>query len=311
MLGPDARFRDGQLDGIIQTVERRARTLLIQRTGWGKSLVYFIATRLLRDQGSGPTLLISPLLSLMRNQIDMAARIGVRAERIDSENTDDWERIDARLEANDIDVLLVSPERLANDRFLADTMPRITSGIGLLVVDEAHCISDWGHDFRPDYRRIVRIVRALPANVPVIATTATANDRVAADVRAQLGGSLQVLRGPLTRDSLMLQTIQLGNQAERLAWLAERLHTLPGSGIVYCLTTADCDRVAAWLRQNGIEAAAYHAQLPDGVSREDLEQRLLANDLKALVATVALGMGFDKPDLGFVVHYQRPGSLIA
>jgi ATP-dependent DNA helicase RecQ len=311
MLGPDARFRDGQLEAIAQTVEHRARTLLIQRTGWGKSLVYFIATRLLRDLRSGPTLLVSPLLSLMRNQIEMAARIAIRADRIDSENADEWEQVEDRLRRNEVDVLLVSPERLANERFLTRTLAQIPLGIGLLVVDEAHCISDWGHDFRPDYRRIVRIVRSLPASVPVIATTATANDRVAADVRAQLGEELRISRGPLTRDSLMLQTIELADQAERLAWLAEHLPELPGSGIVYCLTTVDCDRVAGWLRQNGIEAAAYHAQLPDGVSREDLERRLLRNEIKALVATVALGMGFDKPDLGFVIHYQRPGSLIA
>lgn len=311
MLGPAARFREGQLAAILRTVEERARTLLVQRTGWGKSLVYFIATRMLREQGLGPTLLISPLLSLMRNQIEAAERIGVRAVRMDSENPEVWDDIDSRLEANEIDALLVSPERLANERFLARTLPQISRGIGLLVVDEAHCISDWGHDFRPDYRRIVRIVQGLPSNVPVLGTTATANDRVVADVQEQLGPGLAALRGPLARDSLLLQTIRLADQAERLAWLAEHLPSLPGSGIVYCLTTADCDRVSRWLGQHGIDAPAYHAQLPPDQSREELEQRLLRNDVKALVATVALGMGFDKPDLGFVVHYQRPGSLVA
>ena len=311
MLGPDARFRDGQLEAILATVEDRARTLLVQRTGWGKSLVYFIATKILREQGSGPALLISPLLSLMRNQVEAAERIGIRAARMDSDTVDAWDDIETRLAADEIDVLLVSPERLANERFQTRTIPQVRLGIGLLVVDEAHCISDWGHDFRPDYRRIVRIAQGLPANVPLLATTATANNRVIADVQAQLGDALRVARGSLTRESLLLQTIRLAGQAERLAWLAQHLPQLRGSGIVYCLTTADCDRVAAWLRQNGIDAAAYHAQLPPDQSREALEQRLLNNDVKALVASVALGMGFDKPDLGFVVHYQRPGSLIA
>src|SRR4051812_17317844 len=312
MLGPEASFRDGQLDAIVASVEEQARTLIVQRTGWGKSLVYFIASKILRERGAGPTLLISPLLSLMRNQVEAAERIGIRAARLDSETRTDWEAIESRLAANDVDVLLVSPERLANQRFQTETIPLIAGGMGLLVVDEAHCISDWGHDFRPDYRRIVRIVQALPANVPVIATTATANDRVIDDVRAQLGDSLRVVRGSLARASLKLQTIRLADQAERLAWLAAHLPQLPGSGIVYCLTTADCDRVAAWLRHKRIDAVAYHAQMSEEEeSRGSLEQRLLKNEIKALVASVALGMGFDKPDLGFVVHYQRPGSLIA
>src|SRR5436190_22190813 len=156
---------------------------------------------------------------------------------------------------------MISPERLANEAFLKGFLAGIEGNIGMFVVDEAHCISDWGHDFRPDYRRIVRIVQGLPANVPVIATTATANDRVIDDVRAQLGESLRVVRGSLARESLKLQTIRLADQAERLARLAEHLPHLPGSGIVYCLTTADCDRDAAWLRHKGLHAVAYHAQM--------------------------------------------------
>ena len=230
MLGPERSFRDGQLQAILASVEERARTLVVQRTGWGKSLVYFIATKILRERGAGPTLLISPLLSLMRNQVEAAERIGVRAARLDSETRNEWEAIESRLAANDVDVLLVSPERLANERFQTETIPLIAGGMGLLVVDEAHCISDWGHDFRPDYRRIVRIVQGLPANVPVLATTATANDRVIDDVRAQLGESLQVVRGSLARESLMLQTIRLADQAERLAWLAEHLPRLARLG---------------------------------------------------------------------------------
>lgn len=270
MLGPAASFRDGQLQAIVASVEERARTLIVQRTGWGKSLVYFIASKILREQGAGPTLLISPLLSLMRNQVEAAERIGIRAARLDSETRKEWDAIESRLAANDVDVLLVSPERLANQRFQSETIPLIAGGIGLLVIDEAHCISDWGHDFRPDYRRIVRIAHGLPANVPVIATTATANDRVIDDVRAQLGDSLRVVRGALARESLKLQTIRLADQAGRLAWLAEHLPRLPGSGIVYCLTTADCDRVAAWLRHKGIDAVAYHAQMIQGRFDDEL-----------------------------------------
>lgn len=310
VLGPDARFRPGQLDAIRAVVCHRKRVLVVQRTGWGKSLIYFMATKLLRDRGAGPTLLVSPLLSLMRNQIAMAARIGIRAETVNSENTSEWENVERRLAAGEVDILLISPERLNNDRFLGAVLPSIRGRIGLFVVDEAHCISDWGHDFRPDYQRIVRVLRALPPNVPVLATTATANDRVVSDVVSQVGDGLLVLRGPLARTSLRLQNIRLQDQSERLAWLAEQLPGLPGSGIVYCLTVADSQRVAAWLRQQGIKAEAYYGDL-QSEDRVLLEDDLLANRLKALVATVALGMGFDKPDLGFVVHYQRPGSVVA
>ena len=310
MLGSSARFREHQLEAIVAVVEKRQRLLLVERTGWGKSLVYFIATRLLREQAAGPALLISPLLALMRNQIQMAERIGVRAVTINSANTDKWQAAEYALSRGTCDMALISPERLSNERFRLQVLPRIRGAIGLLVVDEVHCISDWGHDFRPDYRRIVRIVQALPRNVPLIGTTATANDRVVADVVEQLGPSLRTIRGALTRRSLRLQAIRLADQSERLAWLAEHVPRLPGSGIVYCLTVADTRRVATWLQAHGITAEAYHADL-DSASRERLEQLLLTNGVKALVATVALGMGFDKPDLGFVIHYQRPGSIVA
>jgi ATP-dependent DNA helicase RecQ len=310
MLGDGAAFRPDQFEAIETVVDERSRVLVVQRTGWGKSLVYFLATRLLRDGGFGPTLLISPLLSLMRDQLLMAEGIGVRAATINSENVDEWEAVEQALADDEIDLLLVSPERLANAEFAERTLGLIHGAIGLFVVDEAHCISDWGHDFRPDYRRIGRLVARLPRGAPLLATTATANDRVVADIESQLGAELVTVRGPLARDSLRLQTIALDDQAERLAWLAEHLPGLPGSGIVYCLTIADCERVAAWLASRGLEVAAYYGGL-DPETRRDLEERLRANRVKALVATVALGMGFDKPDLGFVVHFQRPGSPVA
>ncbi len=313
---PQAEFRSGQLECIVDCVARRARQLVVQKTGWGKSFVYFIATRLLRESGAGPTLLISPLLSLMRNQIAMAERIGIRAYNIDSTNREEWPRIRGLLTGDSCDVLLISPERLANDEFCAKVLPALKNGIGLFVVDEAHCISDWGHDFRPDYRRIRRFAAMLPETTPILATTATANDRVVEDISVQLGLDLKVVRGPLLRESLHLQVIELPSYAERLGWLVQNLESFAGSGIVYCLTKHDCEQVAAWLSQNNIAALPYHASLVEDEAennrlRQEREEMLLHNRVKALVATVALGMGYDKPDLGFVIHFQRPGSIVA
>jgi ATP-dependent DNA helicase RecQ len=308
-LGEGARFRDGQLEAITTLVDERARVLLVERTGWGKSLVYFLATRLLRETGLGPTILISPLLSLMRDQMRMADAIGVRSKTINSENRSVWDEIDEALLNDEVDLLLVSPERLSNQRFRENTLALIQRAIGMFVVDEAHCISDWGHDFRPDYRRIRALVAQLPDSVPLLATTATSNDRVVEDIEAQLGPNLKTIRGSLARDSLRLQTIEMADQAERLAWLAEHLDELPGSGIVYCLTVADCKRVAGWLTQRGYHVEPYYGEI-DGEARAELEEALRNNEVKALVATIALGMGFDKPDLGFIVHFQRPGSVV-
>jgi ATP-dependent DNA helicase RecQ len=304
-----ADFREGQWEAIASLVEGRSKLLVVQRTGWGKSLVYFLATRLLRDRGFGATILISPLLALMRNQIAAADRIGVKAATINSSNKEEWKLVETRLLAGQIDILLISPERLANEDFTNEILLPISKNIGLFVVDEAHCISDWGHDFRPDYRRIVRILQALPQNIPVLATTATANDRVVSDIQAQLSSNLEIIRGNLIRESLQLQNIALGSSATRMAWLAEQLPNLPGSGIIYALTVRDADRVADWLILQGIDARSYHSNL-ESSEREALEDRLLNNEIKALVATTALGMGFDKPDLGFVIHYQRPGSAV-
>ena len=305
----NARFRAGQEKAIRYVVEGRGRLLVVQRTGWGKSFVYFIAARLLREAGAGPALLVSPLLSLMRNQIAAAERMGVRAIRIASDNQEQWQDAEERLRRGEADVLLVSPERLGNERFRTEVLAEVAERISLLVIDEAHCISDWGHDFRPDYRRIERIARDLPPNLRLLATTATANDRVMDDLAAVLGPGLEVLRGDLDRPSLTLQTIRLPRQSERLAWLARQLPALPGHGIVYTLTVRDAVQVAEWLRSRGLEVESYTGQTGEG--REALEQSLIVNRVKALVATTALGMGFDKPDLGFVIHYQTPGSAVA
>ncbi len=283
--------------------------LVVQRTGWGKSAVYFLSTRLLRDQGAGLTLLVSPLLALMRDQITAATRLGLRAETVNSTNAKEWQEIDRRLRANEIDVLIISPERFANESFLTEMLIPLAARVGLFVVDEAHCISDWGHDFRPDYRRIVRILERLPPNLPVCATTATANNRVVADIIHQLGRNLEVSRGPLVRDSLRLQTVALPDDAAKLAWLAQYIPKFPGSGIIYALTIRWTERITEWLRSRGINAAAYSADLPDE-ERRGREGQLLRNEIKALVATTALGMGFDKPDLGFVVHFHQPASVV-
>ena len=259
--------------------------------------------------GAGPTLLISPLLSLMRNQLEATQRIGITARTINSTNAEEWEQIKSELTSNQVDILLISPERLGNDDFHRNILANIANNIELFVIDEAHCISDWGHDFRPDYRRIVRVLQAIPSNVPVLATTATANDRVVTDITSQLGEDIILLRGSLVRKSLKLQNINMPSPAVRMAWLAQTIPTLPGSGIIYVLTKRDTEQVAEWLRSNGIDAKAYHADLDSSV-RENLEQQLLNNELKVLVSTVALGMGFDKPDLGFVIHFQRPASVV-
>lgn len=311
-----AAFRDGQWEAIDALVNHRKKLLVVQRTGWGKSSVYFISTRILRDRGQGPTIIISPLLALMRNQIDAARRLGINAVTINSTNTHEWENARQDVQANRVDCLLISPERLANDGFMESFLQPIADRIGLMVIDEAHCISDWGHDFRPDYRRIVNILRFLPANTPVLGTTATANTRVVDDIQAQFG-NINIVRGALTRESLALQNLIMPDQASRLAWLAQTIPTLPGTGIVYALTQRDSEQVARWLRANGIDAASYHSDVahPDfGNSdqyRQHLEDELLANKLKVLVATTALGMGYDKPDLGFVIHYQAPSSIVA
>jgi ATP-dependent DNA helicase RecQ len=316
LAGPAAALREDQWTAIDALVSQRRRALVVQRTGWGKSAVYFTATALLRARGSGPSVIVSPLLALMRNQIDAAGRAGIRARTVNSANAGEWDQVYAEIAAGEVDVLLVSPERLNNPGFRDQVLPKLVATAGMLVVDEAHCISDWGHDFRPDYRRLRTLLEDLPPRVPVLATTATANARVARDVAEQLSvgrhadGEALVLRGPLDRASLHLAVVALPTAQQRLAWLAEHLGGLAGSGIIYTLTVAAAHETAAFLRDRGHDVAAYTGQ-DDHAERQAAEDSLLANKLKALVATSALGMGFDKPDLGFVVHLGAPQSPIA
>lgn len=313
---PEASFREGQWEAIDTLVNKKEKLLVVQHTGWGKSAVYFIGTKIFRDQDLGPTIIISPLLALMRNQIVAAERLGIVAETMNSTNPDTWDEVTEKMLSNQIDCLLISPERLSNDSFVDNVLMPIANRISLMVIDEAHCISDWGHDFRPDYRRIVNILRQLPPNVPVLGTTATANNRVVNDIREQLG-DIQIQRGSLERESLALQAIELGDQPSRLAWLAQVIPNLDGTGIIYALTVRDTEQVAQWLNENGIEARAYHGSVDrEGFAdsnsyRIHLEGLLLRNEIKVLVATTALGMGYDKPDLGFVIHYQAPSSIVS
>jgi ATP-dependent DNA helicase RecQ len=315
LAGADAVLREDQWTAIEALVTDRRRALVVQRTGWGKSAVYFVATALLRALGAGPTVIVSPLLALMRNQIAAAERAGIHAATINSTNTEEWNRTYADVNRGAVDVLLLSPERLNNPDFRDNVMPHLAATCGLLVVDEAHCISDWGHDFRPDFRRLRTLLPELPAGIPVLATTATANSRVVGDVADVLGlgrdgDDVLVLRGSLDRESLHLGVLELSSTAHRLAWLADHLAELPGSGIIYALTVAGSQEVADYLRERGLAVAAYSGQT-EQTERLAAEDDLINNRVKALVATSALGMGFDKPDLGFVIHFGAPQSPIA
>ncbi len=314
ILGENANFRAGQWEAIDALVSQRQRVLVVQRTGWGKSLVYFMASRLLGAENRGVTLLISPLLSLMRNQMDAARSWGLNADTINSSNSSEHERIERKILNNELDLLLISPERLANDRFRETIWDELKQHIGLLVIDEAHCISDWGHDFRPNYRRIMRILDEIPENTPVLGTTATANDRVVEDVAEILGASMNIQRGALTRDSLALYVYpEMLDTAVRLTLLSHLLKHIEGNGIIYCTTTRDCLLVAEWLQSDGFNVKPYYANVEEKISetRAELEQQLMNNQVKALVSSVALGMGFDKADLHFVIHYQLPGNIIS
>ena len=306
----DADFHDGQFEAIEALVDDGRRALVVQRTGWGKSAVYFVSSLLLRARGAGPTLIVSPLLALMRDQVAAAERAGVRAMAINSANATEWELVSRALAADEVDVLLVSPERLTNPSFRENQLPTLIRRTGLLVIDEAHCISDWGHDFRPDYRRIADLIAQLPAAVPVLATTATANSRVVADIEEQLGAGVFTIRGPLARKSLRLGVLRLADSRDRLGWLLTHLAELPGSGIIYTLTVSAAEDTARLLAEAGHVVRSYTGRT-DPMDREALEEALKNNQVKALVATSALGMGFDKPDLGFVVHLGAPSSPVA
>lgn len=307
--GKDAEFRKGQ-EEAINSVLAGKRTLVVQKTGWGKSLVYFLATKIIRMETKKVTLIISPLLALMNNQIESANKLDMKVKTLNSENTEEWDSIIEEINKNDVDALIISPERLANDDFREILTTNLTVNIGLFVVDEAHCISDWGHDFRPDYRRIVDIVKLLPPNIPILATTATANNRVVDDIKEQLGNDILISRGSLMRKSLAIQVIKLVSKEERLAWLTGNIDKIPGTGIIYCLTVSDCKLVEKWLKKNDYTCESYYAAV-DKEKKTEIIEKFMTNQIKVLVATVAFGMGFDKKDISFVIHFQKPANIVA
>ncbi len=311
--GKDAEFRDGQEKAILGVLSGK-RTLVVQKTGWGKSLVYFLSTKMLRKQNcNGFTLIISPLLALMNNQVESAKKLGLHVETINSDNKDNWLKIWDEIDRNTVDALIISPERLSNDEFKSQLSKKFAKRIFLFVVDEAHCISDWGHDFRPDYRRIIDIVNMLPSNIPVLATTATANERVVNDIKHQLGEDILISRGHLMRESLIIQVIKIPTKEERLAWILENLSRMEGTGIIYCLTVSDCKLVNKWLNTNGIDSEAYYSNIDklENKNKSQIIDKFMKNEIKVLIATVAFGMGFDKPDIGFVIHFQKPANLVS
>ncbi len=308
VYGTDAQFRDGQYEAIEATLINH-RTLLVQRTGWGKSLVYFTCTKLLREDGNGVTVVVSPLLVLMQNQMEAAEKMGLRCEVLNSTTKDRREEILQAIKGDAVDLVLVTPETLFRED-IQSALPQIR--IGLFVIDEAHCISDWGHDFRLEYSRLKEVLHRLPSNVPVLATTATANDRVIADLEAQLGNHVFVSRGPLSRDSLWIQVLRLQKKAERYAWILENIDKLPGSGIIYCLTQRDCDYLADFLSKNGVNALSYYSRDGEGEEKNRFaEEAFKHNQIKALVATIKLGMGYDKGDIAFVIHFQMPANIVS
>lgn len=306
LYGENASFRDGQYEAIEAALTQH-RSLVIQRTGWGKSLVYFLCTKILRSRNRGVTLVVSPLLVLMQNQLEAAEKLGLACAQLNSKTKDSRDEILDDMVCGRLDLVFITPETLFSKK-VQEKLPQIS--IGLFVIDEAHCISDWGHDFRLEYGQLREIIRSLPANVPILGTTATANGRVIADLQEQLGSDVFVSRGPLARDSLHLQVLSLEGQAERYGWILENLKNLPGSGIIYCLTQRDCDMLAGFLTKHGISAAAYHSGLSEDDNQET-EERFRNNEIKAIVATIKLGMGYDKDDISFVIHFQMPSNIVS
>lgn len=307
LYGKGADFREGQLEAIEATLKNK-RTLVVQKTGWGKSLVYFLTTKILREQGNGVTIVVSPLLALMENQLEAAMKLGLSCDMLNSTTKDRHEKIIELMKSNILDVVFVTPETLFNpDIQLA--LHEIE--IGFFVIDEAHCISDWGHDFRLKYSKLINVIGNLPRATPVLATTATANNRVVEDLKKQLGGDVFVSRGPLTRESLCIKVLFMPDRAARYAWILKNINNLPGTGIIYCLTKRDCDYVSDFLIKHGIKVLPYYS---DDSKKEQLQEtieKFQKNEIKAIVATIKLGMGYDKGDIGFVIHYQCPSNIIS
>lgn len=308
VYGENASFREGQYEAIEATMTNK-RTLVVQRTGWGKSLVYFMCTKLFKKMNRGFTMVISPLLVLMENQAEMAKKLGIKCDVLNSTVRDRRSEILEKLTTDQLDLIFITPETLFNEEVQRE-LPKFN--IGLFVVDEAHCISDWGHDFRLEYGKVGKIISSLSSNVAVLATTATANDRVINDLKKQFNEDVFISRGPLSRRSLHIQVLDLQSKIDRYAWLLENLNKIPGTGIIYCLTQRDCDYLADFLGKNNISAMSYYSKSQDmEQTNEEALKKFRNNKIKAIVATVKLGMGYDKDDISFVIHYQSPSNIVA
>ena len=296
-------FHRGQHTIIEQLVQGR-RILAIQQTGWGKSLCYQMASLYYPYL----TIVFSPLKALMRDQCQRCNDVYDIPSAIVSSDFSEAEN-DATLRQaveGEIKVLYIAPERLSNivwQNYISQMR------ISMIVIDEAHCISTWGHDFRPDYRRIVRLLDAIPKSTAVLALTATANKRVEVDILQQMGVGVQVLRGSMLRSNLHLHVIHVKGDQEKLSYLAEILPYTLGTGIIYTATRPDTEIVAAFLQCQGLAAEYYHAGRDNDV-RQEIEQKLMANHYKVVCSTNALGMGIDKRDIRFIIHYHIPGSPI-
>lgn len=306
LCGKDAQFREGQLEAIKATLTNK-RTLIVQKTGWGKSLIYFTCTKILREQGSGITFVISPLLVLMENQLKSVEKLGLKCDVLNSQTRDRRNEILDKIINNELDLVLITPETLFSDD-VQKALPNIK--IGLFVVDEAHCISDWGHDFRLEYGNLIKVISKLPQYVPLLATTATANNRVVDDLEKQLGGNVHISRGSLTRQTLAIEVLNMPNRESRYAWILKNIKKLPGTGIIYCLTQRDCDYVSNFLNKNGIKALPYYSSSKKEKELNETIEKFQNNKIKAIVATTKLGMGYDKGDISFVIHFQCPQNIV-
>ncbi len=295
-------FYDEQWEAIRRLLNGE-RILMIQRTGFGKSLCYqFPAT-----QFSGITVIFSLLIALMRDQVKALNNKGVSARYINSEQSaeENSSTIQDALNGK-VKILYIAPERQENMEWIEATRKM---NLSMVVIDEAHTISVWGHDFRPAFRRIINLVKLLPQSLPVLATTATATKRVQHDIEQQIGGKLTTIRGLLVRDNFKLYAIKVHSEDEKLVWLAQNLNRIEGTGLIYTGTRVGTEIYAKWLAANGINAINYNAG-HDADTRKDIENGLMQNRYKCVVSTNALGMGIDKPDIRFIIHTQIPASPI-
>ncbi len=306
IYGKNASFREGQYEAIEATLSHK-RTLVVQKTGWGKSLIYFVCSKILKAQNKGLTIIISPLLTLMENQIEQATQFNLKCEQLNSSTYERHEEILNGMANNQYDLIFATPETLCKTNIITS----LSSGsinIALIVVDEAHCISDWGHDFRLEYTKIKDIITTLPESTHILATTATANNIVINDINEQFGGDTFISRGSLTRKSLNIQTSVFNDDYEKYAFILQHIQSIPGTGIIYCLTKNDCESLSEFLNMHNISARPFYSGLNNDFNNETLSL-FKENKIKAIVATIKLAMGFDKGDVSFVINYDIPKNI--